>query len=66
MPRSVREGMLRELTRAVNNIDWAGTHLATVIKEYEADHNEISEPLRELCGLLQEAQNLIMGVRRRI
>ena len=54
------------MQRATGNLDWAGTHMAGVIKEYEADHKEISEPLRDCCQLLVELQSVIMSVRRLI
>ena len=63
MPRSTREWAKRKLTESIQNIDWCGTHLNEVAERYEADHPEVSQPLKDIMDILQMAQEVIGKVR---
>lgn len=47
MPGNVRQANKRELDRAMNNIDWAISHLYGIIEQYKELHPEVSDPLIE-------------------
>ena len=64
MPRNTREWAKRELDRAVQNLEWAGTHCYGVVEKYEADHKEVSSPLIEVLTVVEEIQTLIQKVRQ--
>ncbi len=66
MPRSTREWALRELTAAINNIDWADKHLLKVVDTYLDQHPEIAHPLSMITEVTESVKQLIIGVRDKI
>jgi len=63
MPRSTREWAKRKLDESVQNIDWSGTHINAVVVTYQADHPEVSDPLKIALQALEDIQTLIARVR---
>jgi len=62
MPRSTREWAKRKIDEALNNINWAGTHLDEVTERYQADHPEISNNIKYVLEMLAMTQDLIKKI----
>ncbi len=62
MPRSTREWAKRKIDEAINNMNWAGTHINEVSERYQADHLEISSNLNHVLTILAMAQDLIKKI----
>ena len=62
MPRSTREWAKRKIDEALNNINWAGTHINEVAEKYCSEHPEISNPLNNVLSALALTQDLIKKI----
>ena len=62
MPRSTREWAKRKIDEAIQNINWAGTHINEVADRYAEQHPEISNPLISILDLLAMSQDLLKKV----
>jgi hypothetical protein len=49
----------QELMRAIDNLEWALTHIARVVEGYAEHHPEISERAREIGDIIVEVAELI-------
>lgn len=63
MPRSTREWAKRKIAEAEQSINWTGYHISQVVSRYEAEHPEVSEPLRELLAALEMVQTTLAKVK---
>lgn len=62
MPRSTREWAKRKIDEALNNINWAGTHINEVSERYAEEHKEISDPLNNVLSALALTQDLLKKI----
>jgi hypothetical protein len=63
---STRHLTIRKIDQAVNNMDWAGTHLNWIIETYQKDHPEISDSVTTIVKLLGIVQESIISLREEI
>lgn len=63
MPRTTREWAHRKLAEAENNLQWAQRHMCEVGERYDDMHPEISEPLLQIIGTLEEVSKAIGRIR---
>lgn len=59
MPNSTREWARREHDRAIENINWAHTHMLRVCDVYSETHPEIAGPLLTIVNILEEIQGML-------
>lgn len=66
MPNTERQWARREIDRAAENLNWAGTHLNRVEERYRALHPEIADPLIAAMQLISVAQEGIEAIKGKI
>lgn len=59
MPNSTREWARREHTKAIDNINWAITHILRVAERYSEAHPEIAAPMLLIINCLEEIQGML-------